>query len=92
MRNVYLASRDNSTSIQLINVEEAEQSIPRELGIRLSALFMFDRLVFVEGSTDEDVIREWASILSINFAQASVGFIPMGGGKKLCSLCDRSNN
>lgn len=79
MRNVYLASRDNSTTIQLINVEEAEQSIPRELGIRLSSLFMFDRLVFVEGPTDEDVIREWASILSINLAQASVGFVPMGG-------------
>jgi len=83
MRNVYLASRDNSTNIQMINVEEAEQSIPRELGIRLSSLFMFDRLVFVEGPTDEDVIREWASICSINFAQASVGFVPMGGVRNL---------
>jgi len=83
MRNVYLASRDNSTNIQMINVEEAEQSIPRELGIRLSSLFMFDRLVFVEGPTDEDVIREWASICSINLAQASVGFVPMGGVRNL---------
>jgi len=79
MRNVYLASRNGSTTVQLINVEEAEQSIPRELGIRLSSLFMFDRLVFVEGPTDEDVIREWASIFKINLAQASVGFVPMGG-------------
>ena len=83
MRNVYLASRDNSTNIQMINVEEAEQSIPRELGIRLSSLFMFDRLVFVEGPTDEDVIREWASICGINLAQASVGFVPMGGVRNL---------
>lgn len=83
MRNVYLASRDNSTNIQMINVEEAEQSIPHELGIRLSSLFMFDRLVFVEGPTDEDVIREWASICGINLAQASVGFVPMGGVRNL---------
>ncbi|MBD2667021.1 AAA family ATPase [Richelia sinica] len=83
MRNVYLASRDNSTTIQLINVEEAEQSVPRELGIRLSSLFMFDRLVFVEGPTDEDVIREWAFICGINLAQASVGFVPMGGVRNL---------
>jgi energy-coupling factor transporter ATP-binding protein EcfA2 len=83
MRNVYLASRNGSTSVQLINVEEAEQSIPRELGIRLSSLFMFDRLVFIEGPTDEDVIREWASIYKINIAQASVGFVPMGGVRNL---------
>ncbi|OYD95149.1 hypothetical protein CDG77_10505 [Nostoc sp. 'Peltigera membranacea cyanobiont' 213] len=83
MRNVYLASRENSTTIQLINAEEAENSIPRELGIRLSSLFMFDRLVFVEGPSDEDVIREWASILGINLAQASVGFVPMGGVRNL---------
>ena len=83
MRNVYLASREDSTNIQLINAEEAEQSIPRELGIRLSSLFMFDRLVFVEGSTDEDVIREWASICGVNLAQASVGFVPMKGVRNL---------
>jgi putative ATP-dependent endonuclease of OLD family len=83
MRNVYLASRNGSTSVNLVNMEDAEQSIPRELGIRLSSLFMFDRLVFVEGPTDEDVIREWASILKINLAQASVGFVPMGGVRNL---------
>jgi predicted ATP-dependent endonuclease of OLD family len=84
MKNVYLASREGSTNIQLINnVEEAEESIPRELGIRLSSLFMFDRLVFVEGPTDEYVIREWASICGVNLAQASVGIIPMGGVRSL---------
>lgn len=79
MRNVYLASIKSSTTLQLISVEEAEESIPRELGIRLSSLFMFDRLIFVEGPTDEDVFRELASTLKINFAQAGVGFVPMGG-------------
>ncbi|NER04361.1 MAG: hypothetical protein F6K17_17970, partial [Okeania sp. SIO3C4] len=44
-----------------------------------SSLFMFDRLVFVEGKSDEDVIREWASKLGVNFSQANVGFVIMGG-------------
>ncbi|NER95570.1 MAG: AAA family ATPase, partial [Symploca sp. SIO1B1] len=83
MQNVYLASRNNATTIQRINVEEAEQSIPRELGIRLSSLFMFDRLVFVEGVTDEQVFRKWASTCDVNLAQASVGFVPMGGVRNL---------
>lgn len=82
MKNVYLVSRkgcEGSTNIQLINGQEAEESIPRELGIRLSSLFMYDRLVFVEGESDEKVIREWASICGVNLAQASVGFVSMGG-------------
>ncbi|NEQ68266.1 MAG: AAA family ATPase [Symploca sp. SIO2D2] len=83
MRNVYLASRNNATTIQLINVKEAAQSISRELGIRLSSLFMFDRLVFVEGKIDEQVFREWASTCGVNLAQASVGFVPMGGVRNL---------
>lgn len=81
MRNVYLVSRkgyDSSTNIQLVTHQEAEESIPRELGIRLSSLFMYDKLVFVEG-LDEDVIREWASICSVKLTQPSIGFVSMGG-------------
>lgn len=83
MRNVYLASKNGSTKVQLIDVAEAEASIPQELGIRLSSLFMFDRLVFVEGPSDEHVLRELASTLGINLAQQSVGFVPMGGVRNL---------
>ena len=79
MQNVYLISKVESTQVQKLNIEEAEAKIPKELGIRLSSLFMFDRLVFVEGQSDEDILREWASTLEINFSQANVGFIPMGG-------------
>lgn len=86
MRNVYLASKGKSTNVQLLNLAEAEDAIPRELGIRLSSLFMFDKLVFVEGPSDEDVIREWASLLGINLAQASVGFVPMGGVRNLAQF------
>jgi putative ATP-dependent endonuclease of OLD family len=90
MRNVYLASRNGSTSVNLINIGDAEHSIPRELGIRLSSLFMFDRLIFVEGPSDEGVIREWASILKINLAQASVGFVPMGGVRNLAHFATQA--
>jgi len=79
MRNVYLVSKDTFTQVQLLNLADAETQIPRELGIRLSSLFMFDRLVFVEGGSDEEIIREWATILDVNLGQANVGFIAMGG-------------
>ncbi|RCJ20006.1 hypothetical protein A6S26_04550 [Nostoc sp. ATCC 43529] len=81
MKNVYLVSKPNSTQIRQLDIEEAEAEIPQELGIRLSSLFMFDRLIFVEGQSDEDIIREWASILGINLSQANVGFIHMGGAR-----------
>ncbi|NER05210.1 MAG: AAA family ATPase, partial [Okeania sp. SIO3C4] len=78
MQNVYLVSKPDSTQIQKLDIQEAETKIPQELGIRLSSLFMFDRLVFVEGKSDEDVIREWASKLGVNFSQANVGFVIIG--------------
>lgn len=79
MKNVYLVSKHDSTQVQKLDVEEAEAQIPKELGIRLSSLFMFDRLVFVEGQSDEEILREWASTLKVNFSQSNVGFISMGG-------------
>lgn len=81
MKNVYLISKVSSTQVRLLDSGEAEEHIPRELGIRLSSFFMFDRLVFVEGASDENILREWASTLGINFSQANVGFIHMGGVK-----------
>jgi len=78
-KNQYLVSKPHSTRVELLGKEEAETQIPRELGIRLSSLFLYDRLVFVEGLSDEDVLREWATKLNVNFGQANVGFIAMGG-------------
>jgi hypothetical protein len=40
---------------------------------------MFDRLVFVEGESDEAVIRQWAATLHKDLSQANVGFVVMGG-------------
>jgi putative ATP-dependent endonuclease of OLD family len=82
MRNVYLVSTPaSSTEVQLLNLDEAEAQIPSELGIRLSSVFMYDRLVFVEGPSDEGILRELASKLDINLSKANVGFVHMGGVK-----------
>lgn len=90
MNNVYLITKPDSTEIQQLGIGEAEARIPHELGIRLSSLFMFDRLVFVEGISDEDAIREWASTLGINLSQANVGFIHMGGVRNFAYFATES--
>lgn len=79
MKNVYLISRSESTHIQSLDLEDAQILIPKELGIRLSSLFMYDRLVFVEGPSDESVLREFASKFGINFGQNNVGFVHLRG-------------
>ena len=83
MKNIYLVSKAESTSVELVGQSEAEEHIPAELGIRPSSLFIHDRLVFVESPTDEEIIREWASKLDVNLNQANVGFVHMGGARNL---------
>ena len=80
MKNVYLISKvRDATEVQSLSLEDAEATLPKELGVRLSSLFMFDRLVFVEGPSDEAIVREWAATLGENLSQSNVGFINIGG-------------
>ena len=81
LSNIYLISKGESTRAQRLAVEEAESTIPRELGLRMSSLFMYDRLVFVEGHTDEAIIRAWATVLGVNLSRTNVGFVKMGGSR-----------
>jgi putative ATP-dependent endonuclease of the OLD family len=81
MENVYLVEKKESTQVRQLDLYEAERALPIELGIRLSSLFLYDRLLFVEGPTDEDILREWAAKLNINLSQANVGFIIMQGSR-----------
>jgi putative ATP-dependent endonuclease of the OLD family len=81
LTNVYLITKSHSTKAELLDIDAAETLLPRELGLRMSSLFMYDRLVFVEGRTDEAILREWASLLNVNLSQANVGFVPMGGAR-----------
>jgi hypothetical protein len=83
MRNIYLVSKNRCTVVDLLDREQAEERLPRELGIRLSSIFLFDRLLLVEGPTDEDILRAWAGTLNINFNSANLGFLPIGGVRNI---------
>lgn len=81
VQRVYLVKKDDSTEVELLSVTDLDTRIPRELGLRLSSVFMFDQLVFVEGITDEQILREFSAKLSINLGKANVGFVLMGGSR-----------
>lgn len=81
LSNVYLVTHDTSTHVQLLDVGEAEEAIPQELGIRLSSVFMYDRLAFVEGPSDEQILRTFATTLTINLSRSGVGFVTTGGAR-----------
>ncbi|GHD38211.1 hypothetical protein GCM10010335_36520 [Streptomyces galbus] len=81
LENVYLIRKEAETVVQRLDVAGAEEAIPEELGLRLSSLFMFDRLVFVEGPSDEQLLRTFADTLNVNFGQASLGFVTTGGAR-----------
>jgi predicted ATP-dependent endonuclease of OLD family len=79
-QNIYIVSRQsNKTTIDEAISEEDIMKIPGDIGLRPSTLFMFDRLVFVEGPTDEDVIRTLAKRRNIDLAAKNIGFVKMGG-------------
>jgi|SRR5579864_695715 len=80
-QNVYLVSRNarKQTEIQILDTSTGLQAIPAELGLRPSTLFMHDSLVFVEGPSDEEVLREFANKMGLDLAKANVGFVRLGG-------------
>ncbi len=80
-QNIYLVSKHpvEGTTCSTLGSGDAPLRIPAELGLRLSTVFMFDRLVFVEGPSDEAVLREFCAKLDLDLAKANVGFVQMGG-------------
>jgi putative ATP-dependent endonuclease of OLD family len=80
-QNVYLISRlaDRTAKCTAISNIESGLQIPAELGLRPSSVFMYDRLVFVEGPSDEEILRELAATTDVDLAKANVGFVHMGG-------------
>jgi putative ATP-dependent endonuclease of the OLD family len=80
-QHVYLISRDaqRKTICQEVDPGNAVFQIPTELGLRLSSVFMYDQLVFVEGPSDEAVLRAIARTLGIDTVKANVGFVHMKG-------------
>lgn len=82
-QNIFFISKNGATSVQRLSFQDAGDILPRDLGLRLSSLFMYDRLVFVEGPTDEKILREWSTTLGVNLSQRNVGFLPMMGSGNL---------
>ena len=80
---IQFVRKDAHTKSTLLTIDQAADLLPDELGLRLSSLFMYEKLVFVEGASDEDVLREWASITKFNLSRANVGFITLGGSRNI---------
>jgi putative ATP-dependent endonuclease of OLD family len=80
-QNIYLVARNDQgrTVLEQLDSGDGALRIPAELGLRLSTVFMYDRLLFVEGPSDEAVLRELAKTLDLDLAGANVGFVQMGG-------------
>jgi putative ATP-dependent endonuclease of OLD family len=80
-QNVYLVRRDGKkhTQCESVGDSDAPWRIPAEIGLRLSTVFMHERLVFVEGPSDEAVIRAVARTMGVDLAKAGIGFVRMGG-------------
>jgi putative ATP-dependent endonuclease of OLD family len=81
--HVFMISKERSTLVSSLTLTEAEEKLPEELGMRLSSLFMYDQIIFVEGPSDEQIIREFASTLNINLGQLNAGFITMSGVRNI---------
>ena len=80
-KNLYVVSRNaqKKTICEAAQDEDTALKVPAELGLRLSSVFMFDRLVFVEGPSDEGILRELAKGLELDLAKGNVGFVHMAG-------------
>jgi hypothetical protein len=80
-QNAYMVSRDKDyrTVCQSITQSDGPLLLPSELGLRLSTVFMFDRLVFVEGPSDETILRSLAKTLRLDLTKSNVGFVHMCG-------------
>ncbi len=78
---IYLISRDKTgiSTCERLADGEVPMKLPAELGIRLSTVFMFDRILFVEGPSDESVLRELAQTAGFDLNGAGVAFVHMGG-------------
>jgi len=83
-QNVYLVARASNgcAEVQKVASEGDLLKISEEVGLRPSTVLMFDRLVFVEGPSDEEVLSELGRKLGLDMAAASTAFVQMGGASR----------
>jgi predicted ATPase len=90
MRNVYMVRNAGETEVSHLDVDAVDAELPKELGIRLSSVFMYDKLVFVEGLSDELVFRAFAQALGVNLGQENIGFVLMGSARNFTHFAAQS--
>lgn len=76
-KNTYLVSpnEQKKTICKQVENEDDLLTIPTEIGLSLSTVFMHDRIIFVEGKSDEAIFREFAKKIKHQLPQ------------KKCYLC-----
>lgn len=83
-QNVYLVSRNDQkmSEVQKVASEGDLLKISEEVGLRPSTVLMFDRLVFVEGPSDEAILGELIRKLDLDISSSSTAFVQMGGASR----------
>ena len=83
-QNVYLVAKRHNKSSDVLKVASEGDllKISEEVGLRPSTVLMFDRLVFVEGPSDEEILTELASRLNLDLSASSTAFVQMGGASR----------
>jgi putative ATP-dependent endonuclease of the OLD family len=85
VQSVFVITRDENkiSKIEQISSKEDLLMIPDEIGLKPSTILMFDRLVFVEGPSDEAIIISIANKMGIDLLQQGTAFVKMGGASAL---------
>jgi len=80
-QNVYLVSRNkgSTSKVEKVASENDLLAMSHEIGLKPSTVLMFDRLVFVEGPSDEGIITEIARKLNLDMASENATFVQMAG-------------
>lgn len=80
-QNVYLVSREKgaSSTVEQVASENDLLLLSQEIGLRPSTVLMFDRLIFVEGPSDEAILVEISKTLGMDFAAENATFVQMSG-------------
>lgn len=80
-QNVYLVSRDKgaTSKVEKVASENDLLMMSQEIGLRPSTVLMFDRLVFVEGPSDEGIVSELSRALDLDLASENATFVQMAG-------------
>lgn len=75
-----ITKREEGTKIRKAELEGLSKALA-ELGSRNSDLLLADFVLFLEGPSDEKIIKSWAKTLDLDFNSANVFCVPIGGAR-----------